>query len=234
MNHSETAIPRLPDSHLGEANETDDGNLLERGFSLAYFVFPDRSEALRILISALNKLNSRTGQERKRAYWRDKFLRRHITRITRDDQDILQWLIYSECDSHEEAQEALGHSTDEDMVVRFIKTLIRLSTGMSSFYANIALHRLLYCYTTVEAQKIYEFVTDQYREADEYRRAKRLLMLRLESRFGSRLHGIKGDRGEARYELADNQETWRDLVRHSLQMFTPWSTEEKCFLRQPG
>lgn len=230
--YGDAPVSAEPASHLGPSEQNEDRDLLVRGFRLAHFIFPDRPTALRILIGALNKLNSRASQERKRLYWRDKFLKNRITRITRDDPDTLQWLIYLESDSHEEAQEDGGRATQGDMVVRFIKTIVRLSAGLSSFYVNVAVHRLLFCYTTAETQSIYEFVTDHYREADEYRRAKRLLMTRLESRFGDRLRTIKGDRGETRYELADNQGTWRDLVMNSLQMFTPWSTMEKCLCRR--
>lgn len=204
---------------------------LERGLALAHFIFPNRATAIAILIDALNKLKARSSQERKRAYWRDKFLKRSITRITRAEEDTLQWLIYFESDSHEKAQEGMGRASERDMVVRYVKTLIRLSTGMSSFYVNIATHRLLYRYTTSDAQKIYEMVADIYREADEYRRAKRLLMLKVESRFGNRIQHTTADRGEVRYELAENQATWRELVVGCLEMFTPWTTQDKCSLQ---
>src|SRR6185312_8327407 len=213
------------------AHSGEEQDFLERGFSLAHFIFPQRTTAVQILTSALNKLKARTRQERKRTFWRDKFLKRGITRISRDEEDALQWLIYLESDSQEKAHEGLGQSRDEDMVVRYIKTLVRLSTGMSSFYVNIAIHRLLHGYTTTEAQQIYEFVTDHYRETDEYRRAKRLLMSRLEARFAGSMHNIKADHGENRYEAAENQEVCRELVMASLQMFTPWSTQEKCPFR---
>ena len=200
-------------------------SVLERAFLLAYFIFPDRTAALRIVTDALNKLKSTAGQQRKRAYWRDKFLRGRITRITRDDEDTLQWLIYVESSAHEKIQEARGQSSIEDMVVRYVKTLIQLSTWMSSFYVNVAIHRLLYSYTTAEVQAIYEFVSDNYREADEYRRAKRLLMQRLESRFGDEISIIKADHGETRFRPAANQWMWNEPVLNCLYMFTPWSTQ---------
>src|SRR5215469_4830391 len=178
---------------LARSHAIEEQDFLQHGFSLAYFIFPHRTAALRILTGAINKLKSKTGQERKRAYWRDKFLKSHITRITRNEEDTLQWLIYLESDSDEKTQEALGRSSVEEMVVRYVKSLIRLSTGMSSFYVNVAIHRLLYSYTTSETQKLYEVVADHYREADEYRRAKRLLMLRLESRFGAQIRATKAD-----------------------------------------
>lgn len=206
-------------------------NYLERAFALAHFLWPERTVALEILTCALNKLKARSEQEHKRAYWRDKFLKRQITHITREEQDTLQWLIYGECDSYEKREEDRGQSGREDLVVRYIKTLVQLSTGMSSFYVNIAIHRLLYRYTTSETQRIYEAITDCYRGSDEYRRAKRWLMLKLESRFSGSLRTLKADRGEAKFELAESQARWLDLVLKCLQMFTPWSTQDRCPLK---
>jgi hypothetical protein len=228
---AQKSVSPLSDPRLTQVRQGEAQDFLERGFALAHFIFPERPTAIAILVGALNKLKARLSRERKRTYWRDKFLKRQITRITRDDEDTLQWLIYFESDSHEKAQERRGQASEQDFVIRYVKTLVRLSTGMSSFYVNIAIHRLLYRYTTSEAQKIYEMVTDSYREADEYRRAKRLLMLNLESRFQGRIQSVTTDRGEARYELAENQERWRDLVMSCLELFKPWSTQNKCPLK---
>lgn len=206
---------------------------LEKGFILAHFICPRRTIALEILIGALNKLRATRHQEEKRAYWRDKFLKNRITRITRDNRDALQWLIYLESEPHEKAEEASGLPSDQEMVVRYVKTLIRLSSGMSSFYVNLAIHRILHRYSTSETQRIYEFVSDHYREGDEYRRAKRLLIRRLESRFWEAIQ-IKEDQGEVRFELAEDQGVWQTLVEECLQMFTPWSTQEKCPCRNLG
>jgi hypothetical protein len=121
-NSREISVAPAPNLHTAQSHSVGDQDFLELGFSLAYFIFPERTTALRIFTSALNKLKSKTGQEHKRAYWRDKFLKRRITRITRDDEDTLQWLIYLASDSHEKAQEALSQADNEDMVVRYIKT----------------------------------------------------------------------------------------------------------------
>jgi hypothetical protein len=74
-------------------NANDD--LLERGFRLAYFIYPSRPQALKILSGAIHKLKAHRGRENRRVYWRDKYLKRGITRITREEGDMLQWLILS-------------------------------------------------------------------------------------------------------------------------------------------
>src|SRR5258708_29782080 len=106
---------------------------MEKGFRLAHFIVPDRPTAIAILVRAMNKLETQRGQESKRNYWRDKYLKRWITRVTRDDGDTLQWLIYFESDYYEKQQEESGEPTTKDMVVRFIKNLVRITTAMSSF-----------------------------------------------------------------------------------------------------
>ena len=206
--------------------ERDD--LLERGFQLACFIFPERSTAIRILTGAMNKLQVQRGRESRRAYWRDKHLKRGITRITRDENDTLQWLIFFESDAYEKQQEARGHQTAKDMVVRYIKILVRAGTAMSSFYVNIGLHRLLHSYSTVETQRLYEAVTDRYPGADEYRRAKSVLMGKLLDRFGDLLTTSRAQHGELRFETEDDPLRWANLVEACLNAFTPWSTLHAC------
>jgi hypothetical protein len=156
-------------------------DLLQRGFQLAYFIFPERPQALRILSEAVNKLKTQRGRETRRSYWRDKYLKGRITRITREEADMLQWLIFYESDSHEKEQEGSRQATRESMVLRYIKSLVRMTSAMSSFHVNVGLHRLLHNYSTLEAQRVYESVTDRYLGADEYRRAKSVLMSKLGS-----------------------------------------------------
>jgi hypothetical protein len=214
---------------------TEQDHLLEKGFGLASFMFPDRQTAISILVSAMNKLATQRGQENKRNYWRDKYLKRWITRVNRDESDTLQWLIYFESDHYEKRQEEAGEHTAKDLVVRYIKNLVRMTTAMSSFHVNIGLHRILHSYTTAEVQQAYEFMTERYLGADEYRRAKAMLMAKLEDRFGKYLRTVKTAHGEARFEPSANQERWAGLVRDCLTAFTPWSTLGECLIpANPG
>jgi len=209
---------------------TEQDHLLEKGFGLACFMFPDRPTAISILVSAMNKLATQRGQENKRNYWRDKYLKRWITRVNRDESDTLQWLIYFEADYYEKQQEQAGEHTAKDLVVRYIKNLVRMTTAMSSFHVNIGLHRILHSYTTAEVQQAYEFMTERYLGADEYRRAKSMLMAKLEDRFGKYLRTVKTAHGEARFESSANQDRWAGLVRDCLTAFTPWSTLGDCVI----
>jgi len=121
-------------------------DLLRRGFHLAHFIVSDRTTALRILSDATSKLEVYRTQEKKRIYWRHKYLKRKITRVIRQDNDMLQWLIYLEAEKHEQQHEQASLSTIDDLVIRYIKYLAQITTPMSSFYVNIGLQRLLHNY----------------------------------------------------------------------------------------
>src|SRR5579863_6610401 len=206
----------------------DSQDILDRGFQLANFIVRDRLLAIDVLTGALNKLNARCLKERKRSYWRDKYLKRAVTKISRNEADTLQWLIYIECDRYERQQERCSRLSSEILIVRYIKYLIQIATGMSSFYVAVGVHRLVHDYGTSETQRVYEAVTDRYLGADEYRRAKRFLMNKLILRFGDLLRTTTVGHGEIVFERSQEQAHWVHLVRQCLNMFVPWSTASYC------
>ena len=53
----------------------------------------------------MRKLETQHSREEKRTYWRDKYLKRKITRMVRNQEDALQWLIYLEMEKHEKQVE---------------------------------------------------------------------------------------------------------------------------------
>lgn len=221
------------DSGLAGLFRRDEGvdldyELIEKGFQLACFVVGDRAAAIQILINAINKLETQCRSERKKNYWRDKYLKRRITRIALSECDTLQWLICFESDQFEQQQELAGQCTTDDMVLRYIKCLIRISSGMSCFYVNIGLNRLLYNYSTPELQKMYESVTEHYLGPDEYRRGKRVLLDHLQARFGKFLTTTRTEHGELRFVAADDQDSWNALAHNCLAALTPWSTAGNC------
>jgi hypothetical protein len=203
-------------------------DLLERGFQLASFVVHDRAAALGILSSSLNKLKAHSLQESKRAYWRDKHLKRQITKISRSEADAFQWLIYLECEYYEKEREQSIAPTAEDMALRYIRSLVRITTARSSFYVNIGLHRLLYNYSTAETQRVYELMTGRFLGPDEYRRAKLSVMRKLRARFGKFLKTVRTGHGELRFEVCADQTPWFELVQRCLAIFIPWSTSDRC------
>src|SRR5215471_2134103 len=219
---------RLASSFGNYDGKEPSAELLEKGFQLAYFLYPDYSVAIDILGGALEKLEVQCQRERKRLFWRDKHPSQPVRRITRKDSDLLQWLIMLEAEKHETEQERTGSPSRKDMIVRYIKHLVQITTAMSSFYVNVGLNRLLRSYSTSEAQFTYEMLSHRYLGPDEYRRAKAVLMDRINSRFSKFLKVTRVEHGELRFETCDDQQRWASLVNKCLKAFTPWSTEGLC------
>jgi hypothetical protein len=178
----------------------------------------------------MSKLKVQRSRERKRGYWRYKNLKRKITRVIREEGDIFQWLIFFEAEKYERQHEEADQSTVSDLIIRYIKHLMQITTPMSSFYVSIGILRLLYDYSTAETRYLYERVSDHYPGNEEYRTVKGSLMNRLGARFGAFLRTYQRKRGEIRFEACDNQEDFIELVLRCLDIFTPWSTARTCRL----
>lgn len=220
-----TPGPRAPARNWDATQSDAPAELLQRGFELAYFLIPDRSTAIDILVRALEKLRARSRREMKRLYWRDKHSDRPVRRIARSDVDMLQWLIMFESEQDERAQERAGALSPGSMEIRYIKHLIQITTALSSFYVNVGVTRLLHNYTTSEAQRVYEMLTSRYLGPDEYRRAKSALMDKMSERFAGFLKIARVEHGELRFETSENQERWLESVIDCLTAFTPWSVQ---------
>ena len=223
-----TPGPRAPARNWDATKSDAPAELLQRGFELAYFLIPDRSAAIDMVVRALEKLRVRSRREMKRLYWRDKHVERPVRRITRSDVDMLQWLIMFESEREEMAQERAGSISSASMAIRYIKHLIQITTALSSFYVNVGVSRLLHNYRTSEAQRAYEMLTARFLGPDEYRRAKSALMDKLSERFAGFLKIARVDHGELRFETSDNQEQWIASVTDCLKALTPWSTQGQC------
>lgn len=206
----------------------DTQDLLRKGFHLAHFIVPERATALRIVSDATSKLEVHRSQEKKRMYWRHKYLKRKITRVIRQDNDMLQWLIYLEAEKYEKQHEQSRLSNMDDLVIRYVKHLAQITTPMSSFYVNIGFQRLLHNYSTAETRNIYERVTNHFPGNEEYRKVKAMLMGRLRARFENLLKTCQSTHGELKFEPYDAQESLAGLVRRCLNEFTPWSTSQAC------
>lgn len=213
---------------MNQINQPDQSESLEKGFELAYFITQDRTSAIEILTGALDKLSVHCHREKRRSYWRYNHACRPIRRMSHQELDALQWLILLEAEPCERAQELSGGHSLRDMVVRYIKHLVQVTTSMSSFYVCVGMNRLLYSYSTSETQAAFELITQRFPGADQYRRAKKMLTSRLRDRFGERLEPIKTRHGETRFKTLEDQSRWHELVQECLSMFSPWSTDGCC------
>ena len=137
-----------------------------RAFQLAYFIHRERRTAVEIATRALNKLQLAATAQGKRLYYRltgRADARKARSKVSMGEPHLLQRLIYIESEEYERQKEAASldpqsHSETvparhSDLVVYFIKHLIRITTRRNSFYVTLGLSRLLYNYTTAETME---------------------------------------------------------------------------------
>lgn len=210
----------------------------QRAFDLAYFIFPERKVALEIATRALSKLEVAANAQFKRLYYepsgRSDSYGRSVqgfrTKVVLEEAQLLQRLIYIEAEPFERAQERreTGRPVEqEDMVIRFIKHLVRITLRRTSFYVNLAISRLLHDFTTSESMDLYGLVVqdpERVRNSDYYRSRKKQLMEECQQRFKDQIEVERGYRGELRFTRQESSGRNNDLVKEALQRFTPWDS----------
>jgi hypothetical protein len=207
---------------------------LARAFQLAYFIHGDRETALNIAVEALAKLEVAAAAQDKRLYYtptgRVARGERFRTKVSVGELHLLQRLVYVESEPYERRAEQASNGEspdDEEMLIYFIKHLVRITTRRNSFYVTLGLGRLLHNYSTTETMEMYNvLVQDPGRVRDDYyyRSRKGRLMKELKERFGDRLQVTRGARGEERFQTDDTPGQHAELAHECLREFTPWST----------
>lgn len=210
-------------------NPASSDELLNRAFQLAYFIHADKPTALRVAAEAAAKLEVAAVAQAKRLYYTPgggKGAAR--TKVFLSDRHLLQRLVYVESEKYERGLEAEGRANAGQLLVHFVKHLVRVTTKRSSFYVALGLSRLLYNYTTAETMELYSVVVqDPDRAKDDYyyRSRKGRLMEELKERFGPLLVVAQGPRGEERFRAAARaEEELARLTVEALRRFTPWNT----------
>jgi hypothetical protein len=150
-------------------------------------------------------------------------------KITFSESHLLQRLIYVESEPFERHKEQAGTGAlgKEDLLIHFIKHIVRITLRRNSFYVTLGMSRLLHNYTTAETMGIYNVVVqDPERVKDDYyyRSRKGVLMQELLDRFGEFIKICQRQRGEERFEAEPNPGKLTELVRECLLLFTPWAT----------
>ena len=212
--------------------------MLQKAYRLAYFIHGDRGTAMRIVSGAMAKLDVAVTAQGKRLYYKP--TGRALLHRTKLDQfrskvafselHLLQRLIYVESEPYEKQREQAsngGGVRKEDLLVHFIKHLVRITLKRNSFYVTLGMSRLLYNYTTSEAMGIYNVVVqDPERVKDDYyyRSRKGVLMQEIKERFGDFVRISHGQRGEERFQAEPEPGQFARLVGDCLSFFTPWST----------
>jgi lipopolysaccharide assembly LptE-like protein len=208
---------------------------LARAFQLAYFIHGAKEAALSIAVEAFAKLEVAAAAQDKRLYYtptgRAARVERFRTKVSVGELHLLQRLVYAESEPYERLAEQSpdGKSPDEeDLLIYFIKHLVRITVRRNSFYVTLGLSRLLHNYSTAETMEMYNIlVQDPGRVRDDYyyRSRKGRLMKELKERFGDRLRVTRGARGEERFQTDDEPGRHVELARECLREFTPWSTD---------
>ena len=236
--NSSAAAGRAADAHDAQMkNPAPMDELLNRAFQLAYFIHADKRTALRVAAEAAAKLEVAAVAQAKRLYYTPGGRRPSKggetngarTKVFLSDRHLLQRLVYIESEKYEREREESGGGVDaEQLLVHFVKHLVRVTTKRSSFYVALGLSRLLYNYTTAETMEIYSVVVqDPDRAKDDYyyRSRKGRLMEELKGRFGPLLVVAQGARGEERFRSSARvEETLARLTEEALRRFTPWNT----------
>lgn len=214
-------------------NEIKENEWLRRAYELAYFIHGKKEVALEIAAKAMSKLDVAAEAQFKRFYYTP--TGRETSRATRskvslNDLQLLQRLVYIESEPYEKKKEDEKKIGNDDLLIYFIKHLVRITLKRNSFYVTLGLSRILHAYGTNETMEIYNTVIqDPERVHDDYyyRSRKGQLMKEIKSRFGSLLTLSKGARGEERFcALEENSEDELETVQDCLKRFTPWAT--KC------
>ena len=215
-----------------------DQEWIRRAFELAYFIHASKGIALCVAEEAWCKLEHTIGSRDKRQHSAPTGRLQSgmssttgmRTRVRLNDAQLLQLLVYAESDSWERATEygdTPYHLADEDLVIRFIKHLVRISLKRSTFYAVLALGRLSYDYGTSEVRQIYDVLMQdgaRFRDNPYLRKQKRVLMREVIERFGTLVRVVETPDREHRFLAQPTTQMLIDLVRECLRFFTPWNT----------
>jgi hypothetical protein len=206
--------------------------LLNRAFELAYFILGDRPASIYVATAALDKLKTALANQGRRLYYTPLGRLAHPgsrTKVNLSEIHLLQRLVYIESELFERLLEGQQKNLQqEDLIIRYVKHLIRITTKQNSFYVTLGLCRLLYNYSTGETSELYNLVLqdpERIRDDYYYRSRKKHLMQAINERFGSLIRTQRGFRGERRFQPQEDSQAYADLVRQCLTRFTPWRSE---------
>jgi hypothetical protein len=224
-------------------------DVLNKAYRLAYFLHQDKRVAIQIVGAATLKLNVAMAVQSKRLYYvpmgrfspgesrRSDGIR---NKALFSDLHLLQRLVYVESEPYERRKERAAQvappgvpaagdpASEDDLLVYFIKHLVRITTKRNAFYVTLGISRLLHSYSTLETMEIYNAVIGEPERVKDdyyYRSRKGVLMQEMYQRFGELIRACRQRRGEERFETQQGSSEQRSLVRECLRLFTPWDTQ---------
>lgn len=194
---------------------TDDD--LQRAFRLIHGIHPDRAVAQCILQDAYDRIPLiQKLQERRPAS-----LQPFKFRIP--EENLLQFAVYLASEAWEKDQESAElrkepkyHPTQDDRLIRYIKTLIWKATDRRACYTAVSIGCLLYTYQPHEISALAE----EHFDSDNIRRVKGWVTEQVKARF-RRAKGFRGPNGHI--ELKTPTERQKALIQRSLYDLAPWA-----------
>ena len=230
-------------------NKVSTEAVLNKAYRLAYFLHQDKAAAIGIVAAATLKLNVALAVQSKRLYYVPVGRFSHGESRRTDgirnkalfsDLHLLQRLVYVESEPYERQKESAAQlapsgvraagdpASEEDLLVYFIKHLVRITTKRNAFYVTLGVSRLLHSYSTLETMEIYNAVIGEPERVKDdyyYRSRKAVLMHEMSQRFGELIRICRQRRGEERFATQPGTSEQRSLVRECLRLFTPWDTQ---------
>lgn len=215
-------------------------HLFESAFQLAYWIHVNKEIAFFIAEDAVDGLPTILNKQKKnrkpsaqlRGFFRWSERTRPIRKTVRlNDRQMLQWLVLKESESWErrtERGEGPYIPDEEDMIVRYIKHLALISTKRDSFYITLAVGSLLHQFDRRETRLFFDILTqsDSARMKDtNYIGKQRLEVLgRISERFDGLIETTNKPSEEKQFVTQPITGSILNLVRESLNRFTPWDT----------
>lgn len=206
--------------------------MIERAYSLAYFILGRRDIALQAAEEAMARLETAMSAQDKRLYYHPTSGgdRERRSRVWLEEAQQLQRLVYVTCEPHERAREQgrLGDEVAvEDLVVHLIKHLARITVRRNAFHVVLGICRLLYNYSTAETMDLHNLLVDRPEDVkdDSYYRARKTVLLReMAERFAGLITLVQQHRGEERFAPMAEPQRYLALVIDCLDRMAPWDT----------
>jgi len=190
-------------------------------YKIARVLHVDDETAARIAAKAVAKLPiARRQQDRRFRYDTADSAR---TRSYADDSLLLTKLALTESEFYERDNEAGGGLSQARLFqVRVVKHLINAVLDRNSFYAAVAVGRIIHDYKTPEVMRLYDYIAPRRstrKETSHFRRAKAVLMKELLDRFGAALK-VEFD-GEGGKRFVRDPRPDSDPIFEALGLFAP-------------
>lgn len=214
--------------------------LFELAFELAYFIHANREIAFFIAEDALDELGSVVGYQKKnrapserlQGFWKWGERTRPVRKtLILDEYQMVQWLVYKQSEYWElQTEEGKGFyaPSEEDLLVRYIKHLVFLTTRRGSFYVTLSICSILHQLDRRESRLFYDVLTqsDAARMKDtSYIGKQRIDLLEKVFRRFKKMVVLPNKAGsEKQFLTQPPTQISMNLINESLRRFTPWGT----------